>query len=390
MDASPIAAFWADVRAQAEARTCADARTQADARNRAAALPPDPPEAWAFGATPQQADELLALMLAGAKTGTASSLGDYSEGEPLPQVGDLSIVLDGAGAPRAVLEVTAVDVVHVTEVSADHAWAEGEGDRTLATWRALHEDFWRENSPGGFSPQMPVVCERFRVLHPGVDSRAATNRIVDLSHEIRSGTITYPGLPGPEVGDHLSFEESQSHYAAGTEFQIRRTTFVTSTGTYLDAPRHRYRDGSDIADLALESCVELPMVVVDAPGEGPIDPDLVPGDIAGAAVLFRTRWDRHFGTEQYGATEHPHLSSRTAELLVGAGVSIVGIDAVNVDATDGDERPIHSTLLAAGVLVVENLTGLAPLPERGGTFTAVPLRFADLPSFPVRAYARLP
>lgn len=150
-------------------------RFWADARCAHPSLPRELPEAWAFGATPEQADDLLALVLAGTKTGTASALEDYGTGddgadgedaEPLPAVGDLSIVLDGADVPRAVLEVTAIDIAAFDEVTAEHARAEGEDDRTLASWRRIHEDFWTAHAARGFAPDMPVVCERFRVLHP--------------------------------------------------------------------------------------------------------------------------------------------------------------------------------------------------------------------------------
>lgn len=137
-----------------------------DARAAHASLPSVVPEAWAFGATPAQADDLLALVLEGVKTGTASSLRDYeADAEPIPAEGDVSIVLDGDGDPRAVLEVTAVDVVPFRDVTPAHARAEGEDDRTLASWRRIHETFWRTHSPRGFAPDMPVVCERFRVVH---------------------------------------------------------------------------------------------------------------------------------------------------------------------------------------------------------------------------------
>lgn len=132
-------------------------------------LPETPPEAWAFGATPEHADELLALVLAGIKVGTASSLWDYEEsGDPLPVVGELSIILDGAGAPRAVIETTAIDIVPFDEVDEAHAFAEGEDDRTLAQWREVHERYWRQHSenPRGYAPDMPVICERFRLLLP--------------------------------------------------------------------------------------------------------------------------------------------------------------------------------------------------------------------------------
>jgi len=146
---SEIARFWADV------------------RDDLPHLPAAPPEAWAFGATPEHADGLLALVLAGTKTATASALQDYEvEDERTPAVGDLSIILDGAGSPRAVLEVTAIDIVPFGQVSAEHAHAEGEDDRTLDSWRRIHERFWRDYAATGFSADMPVVCERFRVVYP--------------------------------------------------------------------------------------------------------------------------------------------------------------------------------------------------------------------------------
>lgn len=150
-DSSPIDSYWRKVRS-------------ADP-----SLPPSAPEAWAFGATSAQADELLALVLAGVKTGTASSLWDYeAAGDPMPVAGDLSIILDGEGVPRAVIETTGIRVVPFDAVTQEHASAEGEGDRTLDHWRAVHERFWREHSENarGFAPDMPVVGELFRLIHP--------------------------------------------------------------------------------------------------------------------------------------------------------------------------------------------------------------------------------
>jgi len=132
-------------------------------------LPAEVPEAWAFGATPEHADGLLELVLAGTKTGTASSVWDYeASGEALPQVGDLSIILDGAGNPRAVIRTTSLRTVPFDEVDEEHAHAEGEGERTLAAWRDIHERFWRNHSdsPRGWAPDMPVLCERFELVHP--------------------------------------------------------------------------------------------------------------------------------------------------------------------------------------------------------------------------------
>ncbi|GAA1909986.1 hypothetical protein GCM10009737_09250 [Nocardioides lentus] len=132
------------------------------------------PPAWAFGADRVTADELLGLVLEGTKTATASAAEDYTAtGEPLPERGTLGIVLDGSGRPRALIGVTDVAVVAFDEVGEDHAWAEGEGDRTLAQWRTDHERFFTVQDPTGrgFRPDMPVVLERFRLLHPRAPRR---------------------------------------------------------------------------------------------------------------------------------------------------------------------------------------------------------------------------
>lgn len=211
--------------------------------------------------------------------------------------------------------------------------------------------------------------------------------IFDLSHPITHGMRTYPGLPGPHVGAHLSFEESRSHYDAGTEFTIGRVDMVTSTGTYLDAPHHRFPDGEDVANIDLERCVGLPVVLVDAQGAPSVTDGMVPKDVHGAAVLFHTGWDRFWGTDEYGTDQHPHLTVAAAETLIAAGAALVGVDSVNVDDTRTGGRPIHTLLLAAGVLIVENLTSLGSLPSHGATFYAAPLPVLGAPSYPVRAFA---
>jgi uncharacterized protein YhfF len=128
-----------------------------------------PPQAWAFGDNPRLAQDLLRLVLAGVKTATASLLWEYEDAEePVPAKGDLSIILDGEGEPRALIRTTAVDVVPFGEVTEEHAFLEGEDDRTLETWRDEHERFWLRNLPEGreLTPATPVVCERFEVLYP--------------------------------------------------------------------------------------------------------------------------------------------------------------------------------------------------------------------------------
>ena len=211
--------------------------------------------------------------------------------------------------------------------------------------------------------------------------------IIDLSQPIRDGLVTYPGLPAPVITDHLSREASRSRYAPGHEFQIGRIEMVANTGTYLDTPFHRYADGWDLSRLDLARVVNVPGVVVESPSTGPIDASVLAGvELAGRAVLFRTGWSRHFGTDQYGDPSHPGLDAAAALALVAGGAGLVGIDSVNIDLTTGGERPAHSALLAAGIPIVEHLANLETLTEPFW-FTAVPPRVHGMGSFPVRAFA---
>ena len=216
--------------------------------------------------------------------------------------------------------------------------------------------------------------------------------VIDLSHPIRAGLTTYPGLPAPSITPHLTHEASRAVYAEGTEFTMGIITMIGNTGTYLDSPYHRYPDGPDLAGLDLATLVGLRAEVFhlqdawDADHRG-IGPDAFAGrDLAGAAVLVRTDWSRHFGTEAYGSGA-PFLTREAAEHLVAAGVGLVGIDSLNIDDTEsGGERAVHSILLAAGVHVVEHLTGLAEVPASGARFTAAPPAIEGFGTFPVRAY----
>jgi kynurenine formamidase len=223
-------------------------------------------------------------------------------------------------------------------------------------------------------------------------ARATATRLVELSHEITAGMITYPGLPGPEITPHLTREESRRHYDAGTEFAIDRITMVGNTGTYLDSPYHRYPDGSDLADLPLEAVADLPIVVVritDSADRG-VGPDVIaPLDVAGSAVLLHTGWDRNWATPDYGGAA-PYLTEAAARHLASSGAGLVGIDSVNIDDTTGTSRPAHSILLAAGIPVLEHLTGLDQLPVTGSRLHAAPPRIRSFGTFPVRAYALVP
>jgi kynurenine formamidase len=212
-------------------------------------------------------------------------------------------------------------------------------------------------------------------------------RIVDLSHPIEHGMTTYPGLPAPEISDHLSRDASRERYEPGTEFHIGQIVMVGNTGTYLDTPFHRYPQGADLATTPLERMVELPGVVVDATNRRAIGADVVGAyTVAGRAVLVRTDWSLNWGTEAY-ATGHPFLTTEAVDWLISHEPALVGIDSLNIDSTATGARPAHSGLLAAGIPVVEHLCRLDELPPEGFRFSAAPAPVARFGTFPVRAYA---
>jgi arylformamidase len=213
---------------------------------------------------------------------------------------------------------------------------------------------------------------------------------VDPSHVIEHGMTTFPGLPGPIVCDFLSREASRARYAPGVEFQIGKIEMVANTGTYVDAPFHRYAGGVDIARLPLTSLAGLEAVVVRAPGgRRAVGPEAFAGhQVGGKAVLVRTGWDIHWRTPAY-LSGHPFLTAEAGEQLVARGAVLVGIDSLNIDDTDDGARPVHSMLLGAGIPIVEHLCNLGPLPVAGFRFSAVPARAAGFGSWPVRAFAEL-
>ena len=220
-------------------------------------------------------------------------------------------------------------------------------------------------------------------------------RLIDVSHEIVAGMTTYPGLPAPVISDHLSREASRGVYAEGTTFQIGRIEMVANTGTYVDAPFHRFADGVDLAGLPLERLADLPGLVIDVTGRQnrAIDADVFERlDLHGKAVLIRTGWDVHWGTQQYGE-DAPFLTRHAAEALAKACPALVGIDSVNIDDRLDGARPAHTLLLGAGIPIAEhlcnlgNLGNLGQLSSSGFRFHCVPVKFRGVGTFPVRAYA---
>jgi len=240
--------------------------------------------------------------------------------------------------------------------------------------------------------------------------------LIDLSHTIEHGMITYKGLPAPIISDHLTREASRELYAPGTEFHIGKIEMVANTGTYLDSPFHRYEEGNDLAGLPLESLAYLEGIVVrhvsgaerelerarfpnmEASAEnrsGPNDRAITAAalehlDLKAKAVLFHTAWDMRWRTEDYSNGSHPFLNKDSAAFLANAEAALVGIDSYNIDDTADGRRPAHSILLAAGIPIVEHLRGLRQLPITGFRFFAEPVKVKDFGTFPVRAFAMVP
>lgn len=218
----------------------------------------------------------------------------------------------------------------------------------------------------------------------------ARARLIDVSHVVEDGMVTYKGLPAPVICDWRSREESRSIYD-GAEFQIGRIEMVANTGTYVDSPFHRYAHGKDLSELPLESVADLECLVVPVDIATSVAIDAVPLSaqaVGGRAVLFHTGWDQHWRTDAY-FEGHPHLTERAAEWLARAGAALVGIDSMNIDSIATGKRPVHTILLGRDIPIVEHLCGLAAVPARGGRFSAVPVKVKRCGTFPVRAFVSL-
>jgi len=217
-----------------------------------------------------------------------------------------------------------------------------------------------------------------------------SQKLIDLSHDVEHGMITYKGLPAPIICDFLSREESRKHYAEGTEFNIGKIEMVANTGTYVDSPFHRFADGLDLSELPLESLADLEGIVVHAQEYGRAIPaKAFQGiDLAGKALLIHTGWSRHWRTDQY-FEGHPFLTREAATCLAEANVAFVGIDTYNIDDTTDGTRPAHTILLGKRIPICEHMCGLENLPDAGFRFHAAPVKVRAFGTFPVRAYAVL-
>jgi arylformamidase len=217
-----------------------------------------------------------------------------------------------------------------------------------------------------------------------------SQKLIDLSHEVEDGMITYKGLPAPIICDFLSREDSRKHYAEGTEFSIGKIEMVANTGTYVDSPFHRFADGIDLSELPLESLADLKGVVIHVQQWGrAIPPEAFDGiDVARKAVLIHTGWSRHWRTDQY-FEGHPFLTREAAQQLAESNAAFVGIDTFNIDDTTDGTRPAHTILLGNRIPICEHMCNLENLPDSGFRFHAAPVKVKAFGTFPVRAYAVL-
>jgi len=213
-------------------------------------------------------------------------------------------------------------------------------------------------------------------------------RFVEVSHTIEAGMKTYPGLPEPRVEVLLDHESSRARYDGQAEFLIASLHLCGNTGTYVDSPLHRHRNGADLAGLSLDRLAHVPAVVVNAPSgldRGIAAEAFHDVDVRDHAVLVHTEWSRYWRTPRY-FEPNPFLTRGACEYLAGEGARFVGIDSLNIDDIEDLSRPAHTILLGAGIPVCEHMTNLAAAPRKGSWLHAVPIAWKGGATFPVRAY----
>jgi kynurenine formamidase len=215
------------------------------------------------------------------------------------------------------------------------------------------------------------------------------SNLLDLSHVIEPDMPRFASIDPPQVRPVWTHSEAAARGYQGTTCEVTEVRLVTSIGTYLDAPFHFDPDGADISQLPLSQLV-LPGVVLDLRDVSAPDEPLPAGaldslDAAGKAVLLYTGWSAHWGTDRY--YHHPYVSRTMAEQLRACQPALIGIDTLVVDSHRDPTRPCHTMLLRAGILIVENLTGLGELVGQTFTFVAAPVKVAGAAAFPVRAFA---
>lgn len=224
-----------------------------------------------------------------------------------------------------------------------------------------------------------------------INEKIETDLLVDLSHTIEHGLVTYKGLPAPIICDYLSRENSKQFYEEGTQFQIGKIEMVANTGTYIDCPFHRFENGKDLSEVELKCFTDLDAIVMSVPFSETLkitEEHLKNYEIRNKAVLIHTGWDSNWNTEKY-YENHPYLTEGAAIYLRDCSVKLVGIDSHNIDCTVGKTRPVHTILLGAEILIVEHLCNLYLLPKADFMFSAIPPKIKGMGTFPVRAMAKL-
>lgn len=207
--------------------------------------------------------------------------------------------------------------------------------------------------------------------------RAAARTIVDLTHALRAGTAGYPGDPG------FGIRRAHDHDEQG--YRVAEFSAGSHVGTHIDVPLHVFPEGADVVGVGLDALVG-PATVIDL-GELPpfaeIGPEHV-GDVgAGARVLLKTGWARHFGTDAYHDA-FPQITPALADHLAERGIALLGLEQPSVHHTDG--LAIHHRLLGAGVLIVEGMR-LTELDAAEIDLVCLPLPIHGADGSPVRAIA---
>lgn len=215
-------------------------------------------------------------------------------------------------------------------------------------------------------------------------------KLIDLSHTVKDGMITYNGLPAPIICDFLARDACEGVYEEGTTFQMGKIEMISNTGTYIDTPFHRFADGKDLSEIDLEGVANLEGVVIRIDESiKSIDVDLLQSyDLKDKAVLIHTNWSRYWATDTYFEND-PYLTEDAAHYLKQQGVKLVGIDCHNIDNTNGKTRPVHTVLLRNEIFIVEHMTNLHQLPDEGFKFYAVPVKVKGMGTFPIRAFAQI-
>ncbi len=210
-------------------------------------------------------------------------------------------------------------------------------------------------------------------------------QVIDLSHPLVEGMPVFPGTPEPEFQKPLLIEK---HGFAESLLKLG-----SHTGTHVDAPAHMIAGGKHLGDFPLSAFIG-PGLVLDlrALPPGPVEHACLEDKASVIAradfLLLLTSWSRHWGRPDY-FRDYPVLSPAAAQWLTGFKLKGIGVDAISVDAHDAARYEVHRTLLAADILIVENLTSLDQLVGRDFIFSCLPLSLPEADGCPVRAAALL-